>query len=59
VIESTQNWSEADFIRAMRTGATPDGREMDPEEMPWRSFAKMTDDELRAVWLYIKAQPAQ
>ena len=56
---STQQWSESDFIRAIRSGVTPDGQEMDPEQMPWRRFGKMTDDELRSIWLYVRAQPVQ
>lgn len=51
-------WSEADFIVAMRTGVTPSGRQLDPEFMPWESFGKMTDDELRGVWFYLASLPA-
>lgn len=51
--------TEADFIRTIRTGTTPAGQALDPDEMPWRRFAKMTDDELRAIYLYVKAQPVQ
>ena len=47
------NWSEADFIAAMRTGVTPDGRQLDPESMPWESFGKFDDDELQGLWLYL------
>jgi hypothetical protein len=25
--------------------------------MPWPAFAKMTDDELKAIWLYLKTLP--
>lgn len=51
-------WSETDFFRVMRSGETPTGRELDPEYMPWRSFAKMSDEELSAVWLYLQSLPA-
>ena len=50
-------WSEDDFITALRTGATPDGGKLDPEKMPWESFARLTDDELKAIWLYLKLVP--
>jgi mono/diheme cytochrome c family protein len=47
-------WSEADFVRAMRTGATPTGRLLDPQFMPWPRFAGMSDGELRAIWRYLR-----
>jgi cytochrome c553 len=51
-------WSEADFIRAMRTGMRPDGRILNTS-MPWPYYAQMTDDELRAIWRYLQAVPAR
>jgi mono/diheme cytochrome c family protein len=51
------SWSEEDFITTMRTGVTPYGRQID-EEMPWKYFGQMSDEELRAVWLYLKSLPA-
>ena len=51
-------WSEADFIRTLRLGTTPDARKLDSEDMPWKSFARLTDDELKAIWLYLKSVPA-
>lgn len=50
-------WSEADFLRAMREGRRPDGRELDPS-MPWKVVGRMTDTELRATWLYLQQLPA-
>jgi hypothetical protein len=50
------DWTDRDFLRAMREGRLPDGRALD-EFMPWRSFAAMTDDELRALWLYLRSVP--
>lgn len=47
-------WAEADFFRAMREGRRPDGAEIDPF-MPWKNFAQMSDDELRAIWLYLQS----
>ena len=38
----------------MRSGMTPDGRLLDAEYMPWPFFASMTDDELRAMWRYLR-----
>jgi len=49
-------WSEADFIKAMRTGIRPDGHAIGPS-MPWPYFAQLTDDELRAMWRFLQAVP--
>jgi mono/diheme cytochrome c family protein len=45
-----------DFRRTIRTGRTPTGggRALNPEFMPWPSYARMTDDELEAIWLYVQ-----
>lgn len=50
-------WTEAEFIQAMRTGVTPSGHQLDPEYMPWKSWAKFHDEELRAIWLYLASLP--
>jgi mono/diheme cytochrome c family protein len=50
-------WSEEDFIAAMRTGVTPSGHELDPKTMPWKEIRIGTDDELKAVWLYLQSLP--
>jgi hypothetical protein len=48
-----KRYSEASFIRAMRTGNKPDGGAMLPP-MPWPDFAKMTDEDLKSVWAYLQ-----
>jgi mono/diheme cytochrome c family protein len=53
---SMSSWTEADFVRALRQGRRPDGSAIN-EFMPWRSFAHMTDGELRALWLYLRSAP--
>ena len=50
-------WSEQDFITALRTGMTPTGVELRSEYMPWNSYKFMSDDELKAVWLYLQSLP--
>jgi len=50
-------WSEADFIKAMRTGVNPAGKQLDPF-MPYRYIGKLSDDELKAIYLYLKTVPA-
>lgn len=47
-------WSEADFLRVMRTGQRPDGSNVDPL-MPWAVYNNMNDVELRAVWTYLRS----
>jgi mono/diheme cytochrome c family protein len=49
-------WSDADFIKTLRTGVTPSGHPLDPM-MPWKEFGRMTDAELKAVFMYLQAQP--
>lgn len=49
-------WDRGDFVRVMRTGVRPDGRELHPM-MPWREFGTMTDTELDALWAYFSALP--
>jgi len=51
------SWSEAEFITALRSGVTPSGRILS-ETMPWQYVGQMTDEELRAVWLYLQSLPA-
>jgi hypothetical protein len=42
----------------VRTGVTPEGETLDPEMMPWKSIGQFSDDELKAIWLYINSVPA-
>lgn len=51
------SWSEADFFTALRRGTRPDGTTIDPNKMPWVASGRMTDDEIRAVWAYIRSVP--
>lgn len=49
-------WSEEDFVRTIRTGVNPSGRNLHPF-MPWRQIQRMTDDDLRAIYRYLRALP--
>lgn len=51
------SWTEADFLRALRQGQRPDGSGIDPTKMPWPRSGHMTDDEILAVWAYIRSLP--
>jgi cytochrome c553 len=52
-------WTEADFFRALREGKRPDGTDLQGDFMPWKLTAKMTDDEIRALWMYLQTLPAK
>ena len=47
-------WSADEIVTAIRTGERPDGRILAPA-MPWRSFAKMTDEDAYALVAYIQS----
>lgn len=51
-------WTDAQFITALRTGNTPSGAELRERWMPWRYKGQMTDEELKAIWAYLKSLPA-
>lgn len=50
-------WSEADFVRAMRTGVTPSGEKLHPF-MPWPELKRISDDDLHAMYAYLRTVPA-
>jgi len=49
-------WTEADFIRAMRMGERPDGKNYFPA-FPYPSFTKISDPDLRDLWAYLRTLP--
>ncbi|MBV9598692.1 MAG: c-type cytochrome [Chloroflexi bacterium] len=52
------DWTQADFLRAMRSGRRPDGSGIDLS-MPWPYYAQMTDLELEAIWQYLGVVPGR
>jgi cytochrome c553 len=50
-------WKEEDFFRALREGKRPDGSTLDPGKMPWVRSGLMADDEIRAMWTYMRSLP--
>jgi mono/diheme cytochrome c family protein len=46
-------WTEADFVRAMRQGERPDGKNYFPA-FPYTSFTKIVDRDLRDLWAYLR-----
>ena len=51
-------WSETDLRRVLREGRRPNGTQIDPF-MPWKTYAAMTDDEIAAIWAYLRSVPAK
>lgn len=51
-------WSEADFTATIRTGVTPSDHQL-TEFMPWKDFRNMTDNQLKAIWLYLNSLSAE
>ncbi|MEX0733157.1 MAG: c-type cytochrome [Steroidobacteraceae bacterium] len=52
-----EDWTEADFIRAMPEGKRKDGTAIS-EYMPWKAYSQMGDTELRAMYAYLRTVPA-
>ncbi|MBK8419325.1 c-type cytochrome [Candidatus Villigracilis saccharophilus] len=52
------SWTEDQFFTTIRTGITPDGHQMNPEYMPWPQIRLSTNDELKAIWMYLQSVPA-
>ncbi len=51
-------WSAEQFVQAMRTGRHAGaGRPIAPP-MPWQAFGQLGDEDLRAIFAYLMAQPA-
>jgi mono/diheme cytochrome c family protein len=49
-------WSEADFIRTLRSGVNPEGDSLHGF-MPWRQVRRMRDEDLRAIYGYLRTLP--
>jgi len=49
-------WEETDFARALRQGRAPDGSHYFPA-FPYAAYTGIDDDDLQALWAYLKAQP--
>jgi mono/diheme cytochrome c family protein len=51
-----KDWTEADFMRALREGKRKDGSAIS-DAMPWKHYAGMSDEELKAIFAYLTALP--
>jgi mono/diheme cytochrome c family protein len=50
------DWTESDFMRALREGKRKDGSAIS-DEMPWKAYAAMSDEELKAIYAYLRSVP--
>lgn len=48
-----KGWSEVDFTRALREGKRPDGSAIS-EYMPWQAYARLSDVQIKAMWVYLQ-----
>lgn len=49
-------YQPTEFVTLFRTGKRPDGSQLH-DMMPWKAFGKMTDEELTAVFAYLRSLP--
>ena len=50
-------WTEEQFMNTIRNGVTPSGHPLDPALMPWKEYRYFSDDELKAIYLYLQSLP--
>jgi mono/diheme cytochrome c family protein len=55
--EGIGSWTEQDFFKALREGIRPDGTPLDSTQMPVRLTREMTDQETKAIFMYLKTVP--
>lgn len=48
-------WTLGEFVAALRTGNTPEGKQLKNADMPWQMTNNYTDEELHALFLYLKS----
>ncbi len=51
-------WTFEEFKKALTTGETPDGRQLNPQFMPWTSTAAFNETELKALYNFLKSLPS-
>ncbi len=52
-----KRYTEASFIRTLRTGKKPEGEDLLPP-MPWALYKMMSDEDLKALYAYLQTIPA-
>ncbi|WP_160713871.1 c-type cytochrome [Chitinophaga solisilvae] len=48
-------WTESGFISTLRTGRTPEGKQLENKDMPWSMTSQYTDEELKALFRYLSS----
>jgi hypothetical protein len=54
-----KNWSLEDFRTVFRTGRTPEGKQLDPNVMPWKVIGQAQPEEIAAMWAYLQTVEAK
>lgn len=54
-----KNWTLDDFRTVFATGRTPEGKQLDPNVMPWKVIGQAQPEEIAAVWAYLQTIPAK
>lgn len=52
-------YSLEDFNKVLREGITPDGKQIQPQFMPWTATKAMTETEVKALYAFLKTVPAK
>lgn len=50
-----RNWTYDEFVHTLKTGVTPEGKQMNPMYMPWTALSHFNDTEMRAIWVYLRS----
>ena len=51
------SWTSDQIVTAIRTGKTPEGRDLCPV-MPWPALSHLTDEDAQAIAAFLKSIPA-
>jgi mono/diheme cytochrome c family protein len=54
-----KSWTVADLRTVFRTGRTPEGKQLDPNVMPWAVIGQAQPEEIDAIWAYLQTIPAK
>jgi hypothetical protein len=47
-------WTDTDITRVLKSGLAPDGRPIPGQLMPWPAYSQWTDEDMRAVMVYLR-----
>jgi len=49
------SWTTEQFVTTLRTGKTPEGKQLNNDDMPWKMTSQYTEQELEALYLYLRS----